>query len=147
MSDKLTAEAIEELLNGEIVARIGYVDRRGLPCVVPITYAYDGSAFYGYSLLGTKIENMCANPYVCVEVDRVHDSANWRSVVIRGTFEVLSGVEAADAITAIRNRLTTVALASSISGRNTKPFVERKGGTGIAYRIRITEKHGRCDEG
>jgi hypothetical protein len=36
------------------------VDRRGLPCIVPITYAYDGRTLYGYSLLGAKLENMGA---------------------------------------------------------------------------------------
>ncbi len=67
----LTSDQIESLLHAEVVARIGYVDRRGLPCIVPITYAYDGRAIYGYSLLGAKIENMTAKPKVCVEVDRV----------------------------------------------------------------------------
>ncbi|MBV8532023.1 MAG: pyridoxamine 5'-phosphate oxidase family protein, partial [Candidatus Eremiobacteraeota bacterium] len=66
MFGELTADAIESMLHAETVARIAYVDRRGLPCIVPITYAYDGSAIFGYSLLGAKIENMAANPRVSI---------------------------------------------------------------------------------
>jgi hypothetical protein len=76
MVQDLSSEAIETFLNEEIVARIAYVDRRGRPFIVPIAYAYDGKAFYGYSLLGAKIEGMRANPAVCIEIDRVADAAD-----------------------------------------------------------------------
>ena len=59
---ELTADAIESLLHSEIFARIAYVDRRGQPYIVPITYAYDGRAIYGYSLLGAKVEFMRPTP-------------------------------------------------------------------------------------
>ena len=84
-----------------------------MPCIVPVTYAYDGHAIYGYSLLGAKIEHMSANPRVCVEVDRVEDAANWRSVIVRGIFEQLSGKAAVEAVERISERLRTVADATS----------------------------------
>ena len=87
----LTSDQIESVLHAEIVARIGYVDRRGLPCIVPITYAYDGRAIYGYSVLGAKIESMSAKPRVCVEVDRVQGAADWSSVILRGIFRPARG--------------------------------------------------------
>jgi nitroimidazol reductase NimA-like FMN-containing flavoprotein (pyridoxamine 5'-phosphate oxidase superfamily) len=143
MFGELTSDAIEALLHTEIVARIGYVDRRGLPCIVPITYAYDGRAIYGYSLLGAKIEHMSANPRVCVEIDRVENAANWRSVIVRGTFEQLYGSAAVEAVERISERLRTVAAATPAPLAAWRTFVARTGGDGIAYRIRITEKHGR----
>lgn len=143
MSDKLPAEVMENLLNAETVARIAYVDRRGLPCIVPITYAYDGKAFYGFSVPGAKIEFMGANPNVCVEVDRVYDNADWYSVVLRGVFEALSVVEADEALKLVRSRVRKAANLEDIAAGSAQTFVDRQGGVGIAYRIRITERHGR----
>ncbi|MBV8148691.1 MAG: pyridoxamine 5'-phosphate oxidase family protein [Candidatus Eremiobacteraeota bacterium] len=143
MFGKLTPDGIETLLREEIVGRIGYVDRRGLPCIAPITYAYDGRNFYGYSLLGAKIDNMGAHPNVCVEVDRVVNAADWCSVVARGTFEPLEGDAAVQAVERISDRLRTVAAVTAAPVTAWRTFVARSGGDGIAYRIRVTEKHGR----
>jgi uncharacterized protein len=143
MFGELTPSAIEVLLHEEIVARIGYIDRRGLPYIVPITYAYDGRALYGYSLLGAKIENMAANPNVCVEVDHVENAADWCSVIVRGTFERLDGSLAVEAVERISERLRTVAAATAAPVMAWRTFVARTGGPGIAYRIHISAKHGR----
>lgn len=143
MFGELTPAAIESLLHSELVARIAYVDRRGLPCIVPITYAYDGRALYGYSLLGAKIEFMSANPQVCVEVDRIENAADWRSVTARGVFRTLHGQAAADGVERISDRLRTVASATGAPVPAWKTFVARSGGDGIAYRIDVTTKMGR----
>ena len=60
MFGELNSDEIESLVREELIARIAYVDLRGLPNIVPIAYAYDGTAFYGYSLMGAKLENMRA---------------------------------------------------------------------------------------
>jgi uncharacterized protein len=143
MFGELAPAAIESLLRSEIVARIAYVDRRGLPCIVPITYAYDGAAFFGYSLLGAKIEHMSVNPRVCVEVDRVESAADWRSVTARGLFIKLDGERAIEAVERVSDRLRTIAATSAAPTAAWHTFVARSGGAGIAYRIEITQKHGR----
>ncbi len=143
MFGELTPGAIEALLHEEIVSRIGYVDRRGLPTIVPITYAYDGRAIYGYSALGAKIENMAANPRVCVEIDRIDNASEWRSVLVRGTFELLDGRAALEAVERISDRLRTVAIATAAPATARRTFVTRAGTDGIAYRIHVTEKYGR----
>jgi uncharacterized protein len=143
MFGELAPAAIESLLHSEIVARIAYVNRRGMPCIVPISYAYDGKSFFGYSLLGAKIEHMSANPRVCVEVDRVESAADWRSVTARGLFVKLDGQRAIDAVERISDRLRTVGAASVAPAAAWRTFVSRTGGAGIAYRIDITQKLGR----
>lgn len=143
MFGELTSEAIESLLHSELVARIGYVDHRGLPCIAAITYAYDGAAIYGYSLLGAKIESMSTHPQVCVEVDRVENAADWRSVTARGVFHQLHGENAVGAVERISDRLRTVAAATNAPVMAWRTFVNRSGGAGIAYRIDITQKFGR----
>jgi len=143
MTGELSADAIESLLREESVARIAYVDRRGRPCIVPITYAYDGKALYGYSMLGSKIEGMSSSPDVCIEIDRIHNSADWWSIVVRGTFEQLTGEAAVDAVERISDRLRTVARVGGAPDAAAQSYVARKGGPGIAYRIAVTERHGR----
>jgi nitroimidazol reductase NimA-like FMN-containing flavoprotein (pyridoxamine 5'-phosphate oxidase superfamily) len=143
MVEDLVADTIDTLLHEEVIARIAYVDRRGVPSIAPIAYAYDGRAFYGYSLLGAKIEGMQANPQVCVEVDHVRDPAEWWSVVAHGVFEPLSGEAAADAVRMISDRLRTVTRAAHVPEAHALTYVGREGALGIAYRIRVIEKHGR----
>lgn len=143
MTDVLSADAIEALLREEIVARVAYVDQRGRPCIVPITYAYDGKALYGYSMLGSKIEGMSSRSDVCIEIDRIRNSADWWSIVVRGTFEQLSGNAAVEAVERISDRLRTVARVDGAPNAAAQTYVAREGGPGIAYRIRVTERHGR----
>ena len=147
MVRELESHEIEALLHEEAIARIAYVDRFGRPNIVPIAYAYDGRAFYGYSLLGAKIDAMSNRPDVCVEVDRVDDLANWESVVARGLYETLDGAAAVDAVARIADRMRTVAHADLASRAAGQTYVERSGGAGIAYRIRITAVHGRWSAG
>jgi uncharacterized protein len=143
MFGELTADAVESLLHSQLVARIAYVDRRGLPRIVPITYAYDGKAFYGYSLLGAKIENMSANPRVCIEVDSVTSAAEWSSVVMQGLFHLLEGEAATNAVERISDRLRTVGSATRAPKEAWHSFVAQRGGPGLAYQIAVTEKQGR----
>lgn len=136
-------EAVEALLHEETVARIGYVDHRGRPTIVPITYAYDGASLYGYSPNGVKMEGMREHPYVCVEVDRVRDAADWWSVVAFGRFEELQGDAAVDAVRRISDRLRTLARMERLPDAASRTYVARLGAAGVAYRIRIEIKHGR----
>jgi nitroimidazol reductase NimA-like FMN-containing flavoprotein (pyridoxamine 5'-phosphate oxidase superfamily) len=143
VTNVLSVEAIESLLREEVVARVAYVDRQGRPCIAPITYAYDGSALYGYSMLGSKIEDMSTNPDVCIEVDRIRNAAEWWSITLRGTFEQLGGTAAVDAVQRISDRLRTAAYVGAAPAAAERTYVARQGGPGIAYRIAVTERCGR----
>jgi nitroimidazol reductase NimA-like FMN-containing flavoprotein (pyridoxamine 5'-phosphate oxidase superfamily) len=139
----LSENALDAFLREESSARIGYVDRRGQPYITPISYAYDGAAFYCYSLLGSKMDSMQANPRVCVEVDRITNATNWICVVALGDFELLHGAAAIDAVRRVADRLRTVALVDALTDAAQKTYVSRVGGPGLAYRIRIADKSGR----
>ncbi len=143
MFGDLDDESIERLLREEIIARIAYVDRRGAPSIVPVSYAYDGTSFFAYSADGSKLEGMRASPRVCVEVDRIVDVADWWSVIAMGTFEQLGGEAAFDALKLLSARHAIVALAGSQPGAAAKTHVARLKAPGIAYRIRIEKKRGR----
>lgn len=57
------------------------------PYVVPIHYAYSRPEIYIYTTEGKKTDIIGTNPKVCLQVEDVKDSADWRSVVVSGTAE------------------------------------------------------------
>jgi uncharacterized protein len=131
---ELSRDEIDELLNAQVVGRIGcHAD--GLTYVVPVIYAYDGAAFYVVTVEGQKVRMMRANPRVCFEVDE-YDRGSWRSAIVQGRFEELDdeGEERALAL---------------LSARFAAGGVERRrpsdeGRATVAFRIAIDEITGRA---
>jgi uncharacterized protein len=80
------------LLREGTLGRLGCI-AAGWPYVVPVNYIFDGRDIYIHSLPGKKIDALRANPRVCLQVDEIKDSYNWRSVIAYGTFEEVSGEE------------------------------------------------------
>jgi nitroimidazol reductase NimA-like FMN-containing flavoprotein (pyridoxamine 5'-phosphate oxidase superfamily) len=143
----LSDEQIDAVLRSEVVGRIGcHAD--GKTYVVPVVYAYDGSAIYGHSNEGLKLFMLRANPAVCFEVDHVERLDNWQSVIVSGQFQELHGAEADRAEQLLIERLRPV-LADQIEelsqppapaiGRDNDLLVRRA----VVYRIALTERTGR----
>ncbi|MDQ2657698.1 MAG: pyridoxamine 5'-phosphate oxidase family protein, partial [Bacteroidota bacterium] len=89
MIDLLTDEQIDQVLNSQVVGRIG-CHQNGKTYVVPVAYAFDGTDIYAHSRLGLKIKVMRTNPRVCFQVDVIDNLANWRSVLLHGDYEELT---------------------------------------------------------
>ncbi|RYY89853.1 MAG: pyridoxamine 5'-phosphate oxidase family protein [Chitinophagaceae bacterium] len=88
MLGRLSPQEIESVLYGQLVGRIGcHAD--GETYVVPISYVYDGQAVICHTNEGKKLRMMRANPKVCFQVDDMMDMANWKSVIVQGTFEII----------------------------------------------------------
>lgn len=147
LTGTLDRHAIDVLLRSETIAHLACIATDGQPYVVPITYAYDGHAFYSYSADGRKLDALRANPSACIVVDRVEDDANWVSVIAWGSFVQLSDGEAADALRMISLRLHTVAAADDAQKSAELTHVERIGRVGVVYRIAVTECTGRYSTG
>jgi uncharacterized protein len=145
MLGELTEAEIEALLRSEVVARIGcHAD--GRTYVVPITYVYDDDAIIGHSRDGMKIELMRRNPAVCVEVDRVEDLGNWRSVIVWGRYEELSGAAAVEALEKLVTRLEPLATGETSAPPHGLAAVHADAASGlVVYRIEIDEKTGRFE--
>lgn len=147
MIGELSDTEMEAVLRSEIVARLG-CHAGGRTYVVPITYAYDGSALIGHSAIGLKVEMMRKNPSVCVEVDQVDDPGHWRSVIAWGRYEELEGTDAVDAMVRLVARFESLAL--SETSRPSHGMVEAyQAGEGypdaVVYRIRVEEMTGRFE--
>jgi hypothetical protein len=85
---EMTPEECRRALAEADIARLA-CESGGQPYVVPVYLAYDGTALYGFSTVGRKIEFMRANPLVCVEIDDVESQSQWISVVVFGRYEEL----------------------------------------------------------
>jgi uncharacterized protein len=144
MTGALTETEIDALLHGEFVARIGcHYDETTY--VIPVAYAYDGAALFGYSADGLKLEMMRHNPHVCVEVDRVSAPDDWVSVVAWGTFEPLDGADAQLALERLSSRLRAAAADTPRSATGGRSYVSRSGRYGLAWRIRLRRRTGRFE--
>ena len=147
MFKNLDSKDIESVISENIIGRLGcHAD--GETYVVPISYAYDGDYLYARSFDGLKISMMRKNPEVCFQMDTMKDMADWKSVIIWGTFEELTNEE--DRITAI-TKLTSRTLPeiSSEMVKFTKewPFPPKDYTRveGVVYRILITKKTSRLE--
>lgn len=82
----LTPQECERVLSANHYAHLGYCENNE-PYVVPITYAYSGGFFYGFTHEGHKIDVMRKNPKICIQVERIAGEHDWESVACWGLFE------------------------------------------------------------
>jgi uncharacterized protein len=109
------------------------------PYVVPVNYYFDGENIYIHTLPGKKLDALRANPRVCLQVDEIKDSYNWRSVIAYGTFEEVSSEETREnVLTKLYSKLPHMT-----------PVESRlvKGMTGtIVFRIKVEEVTAMAEE-
>jgi nitroimidazol reductase NimA-like FMN-containing flavoprotein (pyridoxamine 5'-phosphate oxidase superfamily) len=144
MMGSLSKEQIEELLHSEVVARLG-CHAEGRTYVVPITYAYDNNSIVGHSVEGMKIRMMRENPWVCVEIERTENLANWRSVIAWGRFEELVGTAATAAWAILRERFRGLTVSTTSEPPPGTAHGRPGNGHACVYRIHLSEKTGRFE--
>lgn len=149
MFGKLTAIEIEQVLKQEIIGRLG-CHANGLTYVVPVSYVYDGSCLYGRSMEGMKIDFMRKNPEVCFQVDRMLNMANWKSVILWGSFEELGEPKMRkQGLQKLIDRKLPLISSATTHLSSDWPFAEQNLDEikGIVFRILIKEKTGRFESG
>jgi nitroimidazol reductase NimA-like FMN-containing flavoprotein (pyridoxamine 5'-phosphate oxidase superfamily) len=136
MVGQLSSEETENLLRRHSVGRIGcYANDR--PYVVPINFAYDGTAVYAASGPGRKIDAMRAHPRVSFEIDEIDGAGIWRSVIADGIYEELTCECArSDAMRRLGQ-----------SGVGATPCGLEVSGNIVVFRIHLLEKTGRFGRG
>lgn len=58
--------------------------------IEPLHYVFDNGWLIGRTSYGTKLATLRHRPWVAFEVDEVEGTFEWRSVVVRGTFYVVT---------------------------------------------------------
>jgi nitroimidazol reductase NimA-like FMN-containing flavoprotein (pyridoxamine 5'-phosphate oxidase superfamily) len=84
----LSFEEAEELLRRHAVGRLAYLMRNQVE-IVPIHYVYADGWIYARSAVGQKLRALLQAPWVAFEVDEIENAGSWRSVVVRGSAQIL----------------------------------------------------------
>jgi nitroimidazol reductase NimA-like FMN-containing flavoprotein (pyridoxamine 5'-phosphate oxidase superfamily) len=126
------------VLRERSLGRLGCI-AAGWPYVVPVNYFFDGKDIYIHTLPGKKIDALRANPRVCLQVDEIENSYNWRSVIAYGTVEEVSNEETREnVLTKLYSRLPHMTPVES-------KLVEGTKGT-IVFRIKVEDVTGVAEE-
>lgn len=89
MMGKLSDIETAQFVRSNHIARLGCTDGT-MPYVVPVSYLYFDNYFLCYSLDGLKLDMMRKNPHVCMEIDEIADTNNWKCVVAFGRYEEIT---------------------------------------------------------
>jgi uncharacterized protein len=130
----LGPDEIDAVLRRQRVGRLA-CSANDRPYVVPIAYAYDGSAIYGCSMPGRKVDVMREQPLVCFEVEEVISPVSWRCVLVEGVYEELADGDA---------RRTALARLTPEGGRAVAPSHSANGQL-IVFRLRPVASTGRFE--
>lgn len=148
MFGKLNKAQIEKVISENIIGRLGcHAD--GKTYIVPISYAYDGNYIYARTFEGMKISMMRKNPNVCFQMDQMEDMADWKSVIIWGTYEELTDEKKRNkGLKILTSRILPKIPSETVKLSPEWPFPTNDYTLieGIVFRIRITEKTGRCEK-
>lgn len=147
MFGKLNDIEIDEFLAQEIVGRLGcFADDQVY--IIPISYGYDGTYIYAHTGAGMKLQMMRKNPQVCFQVDNISDLANWKSVVIWGSFEEITREEEKEqALFALMRRNLPIITSETMRLTAQWPFADENSNEveGVFFKIRIEKKSGRFE--
>lgn len=142
MLGELNKKEITQLLEEQGIGRIG-CHVKGETYIVPVNYVYKDGFIYAHSGAGKKIEMMRENPNICFQVDQIADTFQWRSVILWGTYEELSGEQRQQVMQALIHRIMPL---------TTKPTQEPSHAISaefqdnlIVYRIKVNYGSGRFE--
>lgn len=149
MYGTLTKDEIENILQSQIVGRLGCSDKN-IPYVVPISYVYDGVNIFCQSQDGKKIHILRNNPNICLQVDIVNNANNWKSVVINGKFQELTELESKIARELLYSHVFTLMTDSAIHRfehqTNSNVIEDVNKVKNILFKIDIDEISGRFEK-
>lgn len=76
------------LLASHHVGRLAYTFHDRVD-IEPIHYAMEGHWLYGRTSIGSKLSTLAHNRWCAFEIDEVRGPFDWKSVVVKGAFELL----------------------------------------------------------
>lgn len=84
----LTSYEAEAVLERNYVGRMAFTFHDRVD-IEPINYIYTNGWLYGRTSQGTKLSILAHHQWVAFEVDEVTGLFEWRSVVVKGAFEII----------------------------------------------------------
>ena len=148
MIRELTDAQMDHLLRSRPYGRLGCGSPERL-YIVPLSYVYDGQYIYGHSKKGMKISLMRQQPKVCFQVDEIHDSNNWWSIITWATYEELGDDPLkSKAIQLINDRFAAFSPSKSVHPHSSNPHMTgfaEKAAHPVFFRLKILKMTGRSE--
>ena len=148
MLGTLTPEEMNELLARNYIAYLA-CSENDTPYLVPITYYYDppSDSIISYTTEGKKIRILRNNPKVSLIVSEIDTLTKWKTVVIDGKFEELSGE---DQFAALQNLSKNLTRLISEKTQETVLYINEVARINpdnpkVIYRIHLDQKSGRYE--
>lgn len=145
----LTDAEMNDVLDCQLYGHLACTLPDGRPYVVPITFVHEGGFLYAFTNKGQKLDALRQNPSVCFQTELHINEGVWKSVIVWGAFEELSGTNEINASMLIFSRLDR-AQGMGISPLYQPPAQQIAAGAAhppsanaVFYRIRMTQKTGR----
>lgn len=143
----ITSTESTQILAENYIGRLGYISKERVE-IIPITYYLDPehNSILSYSGQGNKIDAMRKNPLVSFQVDEITNLEKWKSVLLYGRFEELTGIDAKYILRIFSEGVKKVIKNKEHSYPN---FIQNfsskaeSSDTPIVYRINIQEVTGR----
>jgi uncharacterized protein len=141
--DEMSSKEIHELLHQVEYGHLGCI-HEGKPYVMPMYYYLEDSDIYLFTTVGMKTHDINTNPEICLQVEEIHGSLHWRSVIVNGRASRLTEQPDIDrAMHLIKERNKTLSPAINRTWIDTEGRSEA-----IAiYRIHEYEMSGRTTDG
>ena len=148
MIGTLNPQEIEAFVASNYIAYLACSDNN-TPYIVPITYFYDepNNSLISYTTEGKKISILRENPQISLIVSEIDDLNNWKTVLLEGKFEELSGMAEINAVQTLSSKLTKL-----ISEKQQKEvsFINEvarinEENPKVIYRIHLQNKSGRYE--
>lgn len=142
MLGDLNKREIIDLLERQVIGRLGcHADDETY--VVPVNFIFRNNAIYAHTGNGKKLEMMRKNPKVCFQVDEIQDTFRWKSVIVWGTFEELTGEERQQAMQGIIHRI--MPLTDSKGQHSSHGIADEKYDSLVVFKIPLVEGTGRFE--
>ncbi|HLT08218.1 MAG TPA: pyridoxamine 5'-phosphate oxidase family protein [Cyclobacteriaceae bacterium] len=117
--------------------------------IVPLSYVYNDGYLYAHSKEGKKIWLMRKDPRVCFQVDEIHDSNNWWSIITWATYEELGDDPLkSKAIQLINDRFAAFSPSKSVHPHSSNPHMTgfaEKAAHPVFFRLKILKMTGRSE--
>lgn len=142
MLGDLNKREIIDLLERQLIGRLGcHADDETY--VVPVNYIFRNNAIYAHTGNGKKLEMMRKNPKVCFQVDEIQDTFRWKSVIVWGIFEELTGEERQQAMQGIIHRI--MPLTDNKTQHSSHGIATEKHDSLVVFKIPLIEGTGRFE--
>jgi uncharacterized protein len=138
---ELSRDEIVEILQRNQLGRLAYM-AEGRVDIEPLSYVWADGYLCGRTAPGTKVDALANHPWCAFEVDEVRGPMDWASVVVKGTFFVVSPGPSTEQRETYEETLRMIRGVTESAPTDAEQLTSRA----ILFRMYVEEARGRASE-